>query len=238
MTHSKTFFTGLLATLSAMAATAQSVALDVQYVNTLKAPKMLDQIEDIATRQATMDYFQNYKETFSLYYNGTDVTFCSGEKTDTAEIDVAKQAKHYMNLGSRETLETKSLADKEFVIRGTMLDIDWDIDTEKSKSILGKQCYRATAGPDTAQTVAWFCPEIAAPVGPMGTNGTPGLILKLSTPGADYEATQIETTRPDIPIKLPKEKDTVTAEEYKKAESRFLTSIGGEDDGGIQVIEL
>lgn len=238
MTHSKTFFTGLLATLSAMAATAQSVALDVQYVNTLKAPKMLDQIEDIATRQATMDYFQNYKETFSLYYNGTDVTFCSGEKTDTAEIDVAKQAKHYMNLGSRETLETKSLADKEFVVRGTMLDIDWDIDTEKSKSILGKQCYRATAGPDTAQTVAWFCPEIAAPVGPMGTNGTPGLILKLSTPGADYEATQIETTRPDIPIKLPKEKDTVTAEEYKKAESRFLTSIGGEDDGGIQVIEL
>lgn len=238
MTHSKTFFTGLLATLSAMAATAQSVALDVQYVNTLKAPKMLDQIEDIATRQATMDYFQNYKETFSLYYNGTDVTFCSGEKTDTAEIDVAKQAKHYMNLGSRETLETKSLADKEFVVRGTMLDIDWDIDTEKSKSILGKQCYRATAGPDTAQTVAWFCPEIAAPVGPMGTNGTPGLILKLSTPGADYEATQIETTRPDIPIKLPKEKDTVTAEEYKKAETRFLTSIGGENDGGIQVIEL
>lgn len=238
MTHSKTFFTGLLATLSAMAATAQSVALDVQYVNTLKAPKMLDQIEDIATRQATMDYFQNYKETFSLYYNGTDVTFCSGEKTDTAEIDVAKQAKHYMNLGSRETLETKSLADKESVVRGTMLDIDWDIDTEKSKSILGKQCYRATAGPDTAQTVAWFCPEIAAPVGPMGTNGTPGLILKLSTPGADYEATQIEATRPDIPIKLPKEKDTVTAEEYKKAETRFLTSIGGEDDGGIQVIEL
>lgn len=238
MTHSKTFFTGLLATLSAMAATAQSVALDVQYVNTLKAPKMLDQIEDIATRQATMDYFQNYKETFSLYYNGTDVTFCSGEKTDTAEIDVAKQAKHYMNLGSRETLETKSLADKEFVVRGTMLDIDWNIDTEKSKTILGKQCYRATAGPDTAQTVAWFCPEIAAPVGPMGTNGTPGLILKLSTPGADYEATQIEATRPDIPIKLPKEKDTVTAEEYKKAESRFLTSIGGEDDGGIQVIEL
>lgn len=238
MTHSKIIFTGLLTALSAIAATAQPVALDVQYVNTLKAPKMLDQIEDIATRQATMDYFQNYKETFSLYFNGADVTFCRGERTDTAEIDVTKQARHYMNLGTRETLETKSLMDKKFVVKGTMLDIDWDIDTEKSKTILGKQCYRATAGPDTAQTVAWFCPEIAVPVGPMGTNGTPGLILKLSTPSADYEATQIEATRPDIPIKLPKEKDTVTAEEYKKAESRFLSSIGARVGGGIQVIEL
>lgn len=238
MTHSKTIFTGLLATLSAIAATAQPVALDVQYVNTLKAPKTLDQIEDIATRQATMDYFQNYKETFSLYYNGADVTFCSGERTDTAGVEVAKQARHYMNLGSRETLEMKSLMDKEFIVRGTMLDIDWDIDTEKSKTILGKLCYRATAGPDTAQTVAWFCPEIAAPVGPMGTNGTPGLILELSTPGADYEATQVEATRPDIPIELPKEKDTVTAEEYKKAETRFMASIGVQDGGGVQVIEL
>lgn len=238
MTHSKTIFTSLLATMSAIAATAQPVALDVQYVNTLKMPKMLDQIEDIATRQATMDYFQNYKETFSLYYNGTDVTFCRGEKTDTAGVDVARQARHYMNLRTRETLETKSLMDKEFVVKGTMLDIDWDIDTEKSKTILGKQCYRATAGPDTAQTVAWFCPEIAAPVGPMGTNGAPGLILKLSTPGADYEATQIEATRPDIPIKQPREKDTVTAEEYKKAERRFMASIGAKEGGGIQVIEL
>lgn len=49
--------------------------------------------------------------------------------------------------------------------------------------------------------IAWYCPEINAPFGPIGVSGLPGLILEVNKSGLRYVATEINlNTKKDIQI--------------------------------------
>ncbi len=76
---------------------------------------------------------------------------------------------------------------------------DWEF-TSETKKIDGYTCYKAESkyivvnpkGTFVFPLVAWFCPEIPIPFGPLGYGKLPGLILELQIRNVVYGVTKIQ----------------------------------------------
>lgn len=225
-------------------ATAQSVALDVQYACTMSLPDdVVNSIEDVASRQATIDYARNYRKTYSLYYNGKVALFSEAERTDAMGVEFGERTTLYADLATSATVSARDLLGKVFFVKDTMPARNWEIQGDKTTTVLGKTCFRARVKDDLGESiVAWFCPEIAAPVGPNGYGGLPGLVLKASNRAYVYEATAIVETRPDVNIALPRKRDMMTSAEFEELEAKKYKAAGAEKSGtggvGVMVIKM
>lgn len=210
------------------AALAQgNAALDIRYANSMQfSDETLDAIEDVATRQAMIDYAKAYNKTYSLYFDGRIALFSETEGTDTAGVDFTRVGKLYTDMATRKTVKSEDLLGKQFFVDGVAESFDWEIDMETAATVLGKTCYKATTGAGANKVVAWFCPEIAAPVGPNGYGGLPGLILRVVTNSMTYEATQIVATKSGVAVALPQARDLTPREEYDKIRNEKFKAMG------------
>lgn len=199
---------------------------------------IVNAIEDLSARQATIDYMKKYRDAETIYFNGHEVIIAKGDHVDTTGVSFKSGVTAFVDLTKRQKIEATSLIDKEFIVRSDLEQTEWSIDTESTKQILGKTCFRATKGEGEEKETAWFCPEIPIPVGPECNVGLPGLIMQLTTITMNYEATQIVPSAQNVPITLPAEKDITSKEKFEKARQKFMDDLGVEQNGGIQVVEF
>jgi GLPGLI family protein len=90
-------------------------------------------------------------------------------------------------------------------------DTKWEMHNE-SKKIGDYTCYKATAtlvrvnpaGTFKFPIIAWYCPKIPLPYGPLGYSGLPGLILELQERNLVYGAEKINFTVDKKTSKLKK----------------------------------
>lgn len=77
----------------------------------------------------------------------------------------------------------------------------WEMQSDSAETILGYECFRATAEYHGRWWTAWFAPEIPLHDGPWKLHGLPGLILKaVADNGASFTATGIEATSGQVPV--------------------------------------
>lgn len=82
-------------------------------------------------------------------------------------------------------------------------EIDWVIEEDSTKTVLGYQCVMATAVYHGREWTAWFTPEIPLQDGPWKLCGLPGLIMEAYEPSGQhcFSVTGIETSsQPIYPI--------------------------------------
>lgn len=152
---------------------------------------------------------------------------------------------YYSDIASSQFLHHTTFMNKEFIIEESMEKPKWKLTGEKLK-YLGFVCQKAMLNipadgeDDERSIIAWFTPEIAAPVGPGFYNQLPGAILMLSENGDEVEikATEVELNREYTElIKMPKKGKHVTKEEFDKIvaekEKEMNEMYGG--NGGIMI---
>lgn len=121
-------------------------------------------------------------------------------------------------------------------------EIDWLIDEDRAKTVLGYQCIMATADYHSRKWTVWFTPEIPMRDGPWKLCGLPGLIMEASEPSGQHSFTAngIETSsQPIYPLFSTKyEKmnrlDMLRAERHYRENSNamFKAATGFELGGG------
>lgn len=100
------------------------------------------------------------------------------------------------------------------------LNFNWQLSTD-TLSIQGYVCQKATGiHPVLHEPItAWYCSEIAIPVGPVRINGLPGLVLKVQTPSLKLDLVRFSTqiTKRDLALyELPKDAVATTFTAFQK----------------------
>lgn len=114
-------------------------------------------------------------------------------------------------IGRDERLSSELLLMEYVLVRDVVRPIKWNISDER-KVVNCHLCQKATAG----DTVAWYSPAIAIPVGPVGCFGLPGLIVELSTPKLYCVLTSVQQSRLPIPVARPRGFPIYSREQYQR----------------------
>lgn len=114
-------------------------------------------------------------------------------------------------IGREERLSSEPLLMEYVLVREAVKPIKWAIADER-RVVNGHPCQKATAG----DTVAWYSPSIAIPVGPVGCHGLPGLIVELSTPRWCCTLTSVQQSRLPISVARPRGFPIYTREQYRR----------------------
>lgn len=90
---------------------------------------------------------------------------------------------------------TEEVGDKNYVITDSIPAFDWKIEN-KTKTIAGITCTKATSNFRGRNYIAWFTYSIPIATGPWKFRGLPGLILEVYDDELKYiwQATKIKTT--------------------------------------------
>lgn len=144
----------------------------------------------------------------------------------------------YHNLTLKRRIEQRELAEKKYLIRDSIPNMNWKISAE-TKSMLGHNCQKATSqtiyqpekmssqkeglstenASDTLSMVAWFAKDIPVSGGPDTCQGQlPGMILELDINNGEtnYKAISISPTVEIASINEPKAGKDITRQEYQK----------------------
>jgi GLPGLI family protein len=144
----------------------------------------------------------------------------------------------YRNYDAQLKIELRELAGQKFLIEDTLRRLPWKMGTE-TKSILGKECLKATFTSDDGKTnvVAWFTDALPIQGGPNAYGGLPGLILEASTNDGEvtFTAQKIDV-RPlnSGELSVPKGGKKVTEADFNKKRDDFIKEMGGQ--GGVRII--
>ncbi|KFF75803.1 hypothetical protein HX13_07145 [Chryseobacterium sp. P1-3] len=90
----------------------------------------------------------------------------------------------------KDFLFTESIgysSDNDYFVHDEVPKIDWIIDENATKTILGYKCTKATAVFRGSPITAYFTKEIPYSVGPFKFYGLPGAILDVRADGKDYD---------------------------------------------------
>ncbi len=101
--------------------------------------------------------------------------------------------------------------------------IEWEVG-DSTKTILGYECFEATADFHGRQWTIWFTPEIPIAAGPWKLSGVPGLILEAIAEGGQYSfvADGIQQTDKLImPVYLANEYEKTDRIKFLKANRTF-----------------
>ena len=95
---------------------------------------------------------------------------------------------------------------------------------------------KAVTGPDTLQTIAWFTPQIPAPLGPATYGQLPGLILELERDNITITATEVlpEIDQPEL-MKAPTKGKKVTEEEFDRIQEEKLKEMDLQNGRRIEI---
>ncbi|MEO0726716.1 MAG: GLPGLI family protein [Bacteroidota bacterium] len=131
----------------------------------------------------------------------------------------------YTNLEEKSMVEQRNIFGRPFRIQHELDGGDWRLINEQ-RTILGYTCMKAVTGPDTLQTVAWFTPQIPAPVGPATYGELPGLILELERDNITLKATEVvaEIEQPEL-MQAPSKGKKVSEEEFERIQQEKLEEM-------------
>lgn len=131
---------------------------------------------------------------------------------------------YYSNLENNESIHQVESFGQLFLKVRSFDSLEWVLLNE-SKKIGNFLCYKATSvkivknrKTHTKQVVAWYCPEISAPFGPIGYGGLPGLIIELNIENeAIYSLNKLELNpNKKVKINKPIKGKKVTEKEYNE----------------------
>jgi GLPGLI family protein len=141
----------------------------------------------------------------------------------------------YRNFSSGQLLEQTNLADVQYVVNDSIRSLPWKLSSD-TLTVLNHLCKKATAiSPrNNAPVVAWYCEDIAIPVGPERYSGLPGAILKLDIEngGFVFTATRLSGTVDSKSMKLPSGK-MITRSAFEKKVDEVM---GPADSKGRRII--
>ncbi|WP_350285055.1 GLPGLI family protein [uncultured Croceitalea sp.] len=141
----------------------------------------------------------------------------------------------YKNTKTQESIETKDVMGKLFLISGAMKALNWEM-TPETKQIGKYTCYKAIASREVTNKVAvsvngerteekktntetvtaWYTPDIPVNHGPDEFWGLPGLILEVSNGKKMMICTKVVLNSGEqIAIEIPSKGKPVTNEEFK-----------------------
>lgn len=104
----------------------------------------------------------------------------------------------YNDLGSRTTINQKTVFSSTFLIKDTTRKIKWKI-TNEMRDVAGYPCRRANGiMMDSIYVVAFYTEKIHTSGGPESFNGLPGMILQVAVPHENIVWVATKVT--DVPI--------------------------------------
>lgn len=150
----------------------------------------------------------------------------------------------YKNTENRTYMEEAQIAEKKYLIKDKLPQIDWKI-TKETKEIAGYSVLKATAilsDEYKTKIEAWYSPKLNFKTGPDKFWGLPGIILEVQTEinyedgskeGMKYLATKIEVLKSNEKIKTLNKGKEITRENFDKLQIDFLQTQMDMYGGGI-----
>jgi GLPGLI family protein len=88
----------------------------------------------------------------------------------------------HIDIKTKKILTQKAIGDADMIYTDTFTNFHWKLTTD-TRTILGFECYKAIGKvKDSIEIVAFFAPELQAPIGPESITGLPGTVLGLVVP--------------------------------------------------------
>lgn len=129
-----------------------------------------------------------------------------GSATDDAVL--------YKDFENKLFLKTENIIGKDFLIKDTLPDYDWNI-SDETKTIGEFICKKALTLHNDKTIVAWYAPSVPLQNGPDEYHGLPGLIIELEDGNTTYRALNIkETTK--LTLTKPTKGKEITSDDYQK----------------------
>ena len=226
-----------LTCLAAFAAGAQTPAqIEVSY--TAHHPNLRNGVDDLtcqyillAGEEASKFYSPRteYLDSLNSSPEGKaqiqEITRNAAMSGDWDGIPRADGSYYVVKDGSNNILTYYDLSGTEkFCYDEPIAAIDWQIG-DSTKSILGYECFEATADLYGRKWAVWFAPEIPLAAGPWKLAGAPGLILEAAAEGNQYRfvATGLQQTeRAILPVYLADEYEKTSRLDFLRAKRAFL----------------
>lgn len=190
---------------------------------TRKAKNLINEAIEIAE---TFTYTLKFNENESIFSKNRSM---GNEAQSSYIIPIAEaivgKGIYYQNKVKNENIQQVQGSIGLFLIKGSFLT-DWEF-TNETKKIGKYNCYKAIKkcnSCDTAEEV-WFTPEIAAPFGPLGYSGLPGLILEIKKKTLTLRLASIDFKPKNIVIKKPTKGKVVGIDEFKKITDDFRSQM-------------
>ncbi len=170
--------------------------------------------EYIDSLNSTPDGQVKYKEMTRAAYLG-------GKMKDMPRADGSY---YVVKSGQRNTFtHYDKVGTERYYYEEEIPDIEWEVG-DSTKTILGYECFEATADFHGRKWSVWFTPEIPIVAGPWKLSGVPGLILEATAEGGQYGfvADGIQKTDKIItPVYLANEYEKTDRIKFLKANRNF-----------------
>lgn len=192
--------------------------------DSLTKTKMNKFIEVLIEKGSSVDFTLKINKKESLFFLNERLTK-DNDRTIRYAIGVGDtNGIFYMNLESKEILNSKESYGQDFIVSSSLDDRFWKM-TNESRKIGNYNCFKATSvkvvenlkGVFKHVVEAWFTPQIPLNFGPAGYGGLPGLIMELKFQNIRFYLTKIELNPKDeIYIKKPTKGKLVTKKEFNE----------------------
>lgn len=207
------FFTTLLLSVIAISAFSQTKGIRCIYTTTYPIKQGFYELENKIVRDTILARAKADRKIYSLTaVNG--IYLCTKEPSSVDKMPLMVDPRNiYVDLNDSIKVTQTFYVNKLYVVKSRAAKLDWDIE-DKTETILGKICYKATLKQDPRIT-AWFTPEVPFACAPLGYYGLPGLVVRLTT--INYTLNLESMTEVDnIELKEPTEGTAITEEEYSE----------------------
>lgn len=204
---------------------------------------------DMAKKTIEVTYvkaFKNYKDTtqtaprilknleYQLLFNAKEARFeyissMSNDGDNTNRRFIGKgggKGIYYNNLSNNISLRKAEYFEQTFFIKLNSSKFDWKLHKNKTKKILGYDCFLATGYYEekdgiknrtiSQKVTAWYTPSLPVPFGPAGHEGLPGLVLESYRGSFLFIANDIKIDKKEKKIQFinPNQNKILTEEEF------------------------
>ena len=197
---------------------AQTLTVDYDY-----SMNVSNQIDDKQKSTMATKVLEGFSSSFIF-----KLTYCKG-KSSVKRVEIAENQSNKVVFQGKSHEMFKDFSNQYFYIANTRLEntvvkntmsqfYNWEMSNE-TITIKGYKCKKATVMEGDKTITAWFTEAIAITDGPSRYFGLPGLILKLQTPMASFEAKNITFEKTDTAINMPTATNNVSYAEFTKQQS-------------------
>lgn len=143
----------------------------------------------------------------------------------------------YKLLEEKLFLKEYEFNQKKYLVRDSLKSFNWNISKE-TEEIEGYQTFKSEGTiSDSIKVIAWYSPRVPYKDGPDEFWGLPGMILKIQYEAGNnlhtITAKNITVKENKLIIKLPKNKDFFTLEEYESIIKSFFEKRKEMNYGGV-----
>lgn len=226
--------------MSALSCFSQSKAIKASYFCEMKIPDEVKDMKDENIRMLVIEQLKEKNLEYTMYFR--DGTYGFSSLSDAIRGDnfvVGGELGVFLDMKKKERISQETIIDKEFIVKDTLSPLSWSIGSE-TKTILGKNCIKATALVGKTELTAWFCEEIPVQVGPAGYCGLPGLIMEAEDNNFVYTARNVEYTSSNLQFVPPSKGQILSREKFDRLQEKKLKEMGvdSKEKGGVQIIRL